>query len=136
MTCSAPTARAVSHFSGPPAVATTVPPRARTSCTSSCPTPPAAACTSATSPGLTAYVLVVRYWAVRPWSMTAAAFSRSTPSGTFTRADAGRGHLDQHLAGTGLRGRPLLDGEHADSAVARDDEGRSGGVAHPATLGR
>jgi hypothetical protein len=81
-------------------------------------TPPAAASTTAVSPGPIRQVAVVRWWAVRPCIMTAAAVSSSTASG---HLDQGRGG-DRGEVGVAARmvhpGDTVPGRDHVDSLAA------------------
>ena len=72
-----------------PTVPITVTPSDFSHCEAISPTPPAAACHSTVMPGCTLNVRLMRYWAVMPFSIIAAAVSNEMPSGIFTARSAG-----------------------------------------------
>ena len=82
MTCWAPHLAAIVHFSSEPAVAITVAPNARATCTDARPTPPAPACTRTVSPACTCVDSVRATTAVVAATGIAAASTRSQLSGT------------------------------------------------------
>ena len=89
MTCSHPWDRATAAFSSDPTVPITVAPSAFSHWQAMSPTPPAAAWNRTVSPALTGYVRRIRYCAVIPLSITAAAIWSAIPSGIGTRIAAG-----------------------------------------------
>src|SRR5450756_3053721 len=110
MISAAPASRARAALLSVDVVAITCTPRVASNCVSSSPTPPAAACTSAVSPGRAGYVERVRYWAVSPWRRTAPAVSSSMPAGTGTaRAAVSYTHLRAHETRHDLVCRLLLE---------------------------
>ena len=90
ITASAPAACARAAFSGVLTVPITRAPRWRSHCTSSSPTPPAAAWTSTLSPGSTRAQRSTRNSAVQPLSRAVAASSSLTVAGVWSSWAAGR----------------------------------------------
>src|SRR5262252_453441 len=86
---SQPCALASSAFSAVLTVPITRAPRCRAHWHIIKPTPPAAACIRMVSPALTGWALRMRYCAVRPFRITAAAVSSSMKSGSVTSRPIG-----------------------------------------------